>query len=131
MHHPDALPQRDARRWPARHGCPVGRLCHLEVVHASDVLDDAVAGVLSEMSTRKAKCVLVFTDKSDSTRPGPAAIFSAALVFHVMSRAQLRELMVLFVVCSTLTLAVFFLALLLLPFETFNPFSFPRFPGFF
>src|SRR6266849_1664591 len=29
------------------------------------------------------------------------------------------------------SLAVFFLALLLLPFETFNPFSFPRFPGFF
>jgi hypothetical protein len=56
---------------------------------------------------------------------------AAALVLHVMSRAQLRELMVLFVVCSTLTLAVFFLALLLLPFETFNPFSFPRFPGFF
>jgi hypothetical protein len=48
-----------------------------------------------------------------------------------MSRAQLRELMVLFAVCSTLTLAVFFLALLLLPFERFNPFSFPRFPGFF
>jgi hypothetical protein len=48
-----------------------------------------------------------------------------------MSRAQLRELMVLFAVCSTLTLAVFFLALWLLPFETFNPFSFPRFPGFF
>ena len=23
MHHPDALPQGDARRWPARHGCPV------------------------------------------------------------------------------------------------------------
>ena len=43
----------------------------------------------------------------------------------------IRELIVLFVVSSTLTLAVFFLALLLLPFETFNPFSFPRFPGFF
>jgi hypothetical protein len=57
--------------------------------------------------------------------------FAAALGFHVVSRAQLRELMVLFVVCSTLTLAVFFLALSLLPFETFNPFSFPRFPGFF
>ena len=54
-----------------------------------------------------------------------------ALVLHVMSRAQLREFMVLFVVGSTLTLAVFFLALLLLPFETFTPFSFPRFPGFF
>ena len=46
-----------------------------------------------------------------------------------MSRTQLTELMVLFVVGSALTLAVFFLALLLLPFETFNPFSFPRFPG--
>jgi hypothetical protein len=52
---------------------------------------------------------------------------TASLALHVMSRAQLRELMVLFVVGSTLTLAVFFL----LPFETFNPFSFPRFPGFF
>jgi len=48
-----------------------------------------------------------------------------------MSRAQLRELMVLYVVCSTLTLAIFFLALLLLPFETFTPFPFPRFPGSF
>jgi hypothetical protein len=56
---------------------------------------------------------------------------TASLAFHVMSRAQLRELMALFVVGLTLTLAVFFLALLLLPFETFNPSSFPRFPGFF
>jgi len=39
--------------------------------------------------------------------------------------------MVLFVVGSALTLAVFFLALFLLPFETFTPFPFPRFPGFF
>jgi hypothetical protein len=36
-------------------------------------------------------------------------------VLHVMSRARLRELMVLFVVGSALTLAVFFLALFLLP----------------
>jgi hypothetical protein len=48
-----------------------------------------------------------------------------------MSRAQLRELMALFLVGSALTLAVFFLALLLLPFETFRPVPFPRFPGFF
>jgi hypothetical protein len=48
-----------------------------------------------------------------------------------MSRAQLRDLIVLFVVGSALTLAVFFLALLLLPFETFTPFPFPRFHGFF
>jgi hypothetical protein len=56
---------------------------------------------------------------------------AAALVLHVMSCAQLREFMVLFVVGSALTLAVFFLALWLLPFETFTPFPFPRFPGFF
>jgi len=37
--------------------------------------------------------------------------------------------MVLFVVGSAL--AVFFIALLLLPFETFTPVPFPRFPGFF
>jgi hypothetical protein len=34
MHHPDALPQGNVRRWPACHGCPVGRFRHLEVVHA-------------------------------------------------------------------------------------------------
>jgi hypothetical protein len=54
---------------------------------------------------------------------------AAASVLHVMSRAQ--QFMVLLVVGSALTLAVFFLALLLLPFETFTPFPFPRFPGFF
>ena len=42
QHHPDALPQGDPRRWPARHGCPVGRLCHLEVVHASHVFDECI-----------------------------------------------------------------------------------------
>ena len=55
---------------------------------------------------------------------------AAALALHVMSRAELTELMVLFVVGSALTLAVFFLALWLLPFERFPPFSSPRFPGF-
>jgi hypothetical protein len=53
----------------------------------------------------------------------------AALALHVMSRAQLRELVVLFAVGSALTVEVFFLALWLLPFETFTPFPFPRFPG--
>jgi hypothetical protein len=47
-----------------------------------------------------------------------------------MSRAQLRELVVLFVVGSALTLAVFFLALLLLPFERLPPFFSHDFPGF-
>jgi hypothetical protein len=48
-----------------------------------------------------------------------------------MSRARLRELVVLFAISSALTLAVFFLALWLLPFETFTPFPFPRFPALF
>ena len=48
-----------------------------------------------------------------------------------MSRARLRELVVRFAIGSALTLAVFFLALWLLPYETFTPFPFPRFPGFF
>jgi len=48
-----------------------------------------------------------------------------------MSRAQVRELMLLFVIGSALTVAVFFLALWLLPFETFTPFPFPRFPALF
>jgi len=38
---------------------------------------------------------------------------------------------VLFAISSALTLAVFFLALWLLPFETFTPFPFPRSPWFF
>jgi hypothetical protein len=54
---------------------------------------------------------------------------AAALVLHVMSRAQLREFMVLFVIGSALTVAVFFLALWLLPFQAFTPFPFPGFPG--
>jgi hypothetical protein len=44
MHDPRALPQGDARRRPARHGCPVRRLCDLEIVHTGDMLDD-IAGV--------------------------------------------------------------------------------------
>jgi len=38
---------------------------------------------------------------------------------------------VLFAIGSAVTLAVFFLALWLMPFETFTSFPFPRFPGFF
>jgi len=47
-----------------------------------------------------------------------------------MSRAQIRELVALLAVGSTLTVVVFFLALWLLPFERFPIFSVPRFPGF-
>ena len=51
--------------------------------------------------------------------------------FYRCFRARPRELVVLFGIGSVVSLAVFFLALWLLPFETFTPFPFPRFPGFF
>jgi uncharacterized membrane protein len=51
--------------------------------------------------------------------------------FYRRFRARLRELVVLFGIGSVVTLAVFFLALWLLPFGAFTPFPFPRFPGFF
>ena len=121
----------DPRPWPARHGRPVGRFRHLEVIHASDVLDDAVACVVPNIDA-KGEVGLGFHGQVRLDLSWPRCyFFAAALVFHVMSRAQLRELMVLFVVSSALTLAVFFLALFLLPFETFAPFPFPRFPGSF
>jgi hypothetical protein len=41
MHGPRALPQRDPRRRPARHGCSVGRLRHLEVVYPCDLFGNA------------------------------------------------------------------------------------------
>jgi hypothetical protein len=44
MHDPDALPQGDPRLWPAHHGCSIGRHRYLEVVHAGDMLENAVAG---------------------------------------------------------------------------------------
>jgi hypothetical protein len=49
--------------------------------------------------------------------------------FYRRFRAPLRELVVLFGIGSVVTLAVFFLTLWLLPFETFSPFPFPRPPG--
>jgi len=45
-------------------------------------------------------------------------------VLHVMSRAQLREFMALFVIGSALTVAMFFLALWLMPEAAIYPFSF-------
>jgi len=51
--------------------------------------------------------------------------------FYRRFGARLRELVVLLGIGSVVTLAVFYLALWLLPFGAFTPFPFPRFPGFF
>jgi hypothetical protein len=49
VHDPCALAQRDRSRRPTRHGCPVGRFSYLEVIHASNVLDDAGAGLVPDV----------------------------------------------------------------------------------
>ena len=49
LDHSRTLPQGDGRAGPARHGCPVGRFAYLEVVHASDLLDNAVACVVPDV----------------------------------------------------------------------------------
>jgi hypothetical protein len=45
MHDPRAVPQGDARRRPARHGCPVGRFGHLEVDDDGENVVEHLAGV--------------------------------------------------------------------------------------
>jgi hypothetical protein len=66
------LPKSDPGRRPAKHGPPPGKpLDHLEVVHTSDVLDDAAAGVTPDVDA-KGEIRFVFMGKSDSTRPRPA-----------------------------------------------------------
>jgi hypothetical protein len=78
MHDPRALSQGDARRWPARHGCPVGRLCHLEVVHAGDVLDD---------ETRECLAALAVADEAEAGGRGDVACDAA----HAAAPAPKRE----------------------------------------
>ena len=53
------------------------------------------------------------------------------VMFRFVSRAQLREFMALFVIGSALTVAVFFLALWLLPEQPFTPSLFQRIPALF
>jgi hypothetical protein len=51
--HPRALAQRDPRRWPARNRCPVGRFRDLEIIDASDVLEDTGRGASAAAQGRK------------------------------------------------------------------------------
>jgi hypothetical protein len=51
-HAPPGCPA-DARRWPARHSCPVPRLCYLEIVQANDVLDDIVACCVPDIDAER------------------------------------------------------------------------------
>src|SRR4029453_12734707 len=81
MHDPRALPQGDARRWPARHGRPIGRLGHLKILNPGDTLEDTVARGVPDVHA-EGECVLVFEDKSDSTRPGPLVFIPYVVAFR-------------------------------------------------
>jgi hypothetical protein len=75
MHHPDALPQGNARRRPARDCCPVGRLRHLKILNPGDVLEDAVArGVPYVDAEGKVRFGLHGRIRLDS--PAPRAIYT-------------------------------------------------------
>jgi hypothetical protein len=52
----------------ARHGCPVGRLCHLEVVHASDMLNEAVACVPARTASSNLACLSRRSARSSCSR---------------------------------------------------------------
>jgi hypothetical protein len=41
--HPRALAQGNGYPWPALTGCPIGRHCYLEILNASQMLDDLPA----------------------------------------------------------------------------------------
>jgi ATP-dependent DNA ligase len=63
----------------------LGRLCHLEVVHASDVLNDAVAAVVPDVHT-EGEVRLGFLDKSHSTCPGPLLFIPHVVASRSLSR---------------------------------------------
>jgi ATP dependent DNA ligase domain len=75
---PGCLPQRDPRTWPARHGCPVGRYGHLEIVNTGDVLDDAHAGVVPNIHA-KSEVGLGFHGQVRLDSSWPAAIYTPML----------------------------------------------------
>jgi hypothetical protein len=77
MHHPDALPQGDARPWPARHSCPVGRLCYFEVIYPCDVLDDAVACVVPDVRAKSEMRLGLHRGQIRLDWPAPRVIYTS------------------------------------------------------
>jgi bifunctional non-homologous end joining protein LigD len=82
MHDLCALTQRDRRRRPTRHGCPVGRFSHLEVIHASNVLDDAVASLVPDVHA-EGEVRLGLHGQARLDSPWPAGIYTRMLLRSV------------------------------------------------
>jgi bifunctional non-homologous end joining protein LigD len=82
MHDPCALAQRYRRRGPTGHGCPVGRFSYFEVIHASNVLDDAGAGLVPDVHT-EGEVRLGLHGQARLDSPWPAGIYTRMLLRSV------------------------------------------------
>jgi hypothetical protein len=77
MHDPRPLPQRDPGRRPTRHGRPVSRFRHLEVRHAGNVLDDAVASLVPDVHA-ESEVRLGLHGQARLDSPWPAGIYKSS-----------------------------------------------------
>jgi hypothetical protein len=67
---------------PTRHGWPVGRFSHLEVIHASNVLDDAGAGLVPDVHA-EGEVRLGLHGQARLDSPWPAGIYTRMLLRSV------------------------------------------------
>src|SRR5262249_6489234 len=79
---PDALPQRDPRLGPARNRCPIGRHRDLEVVHASDVLDNAVGCVVPNIDAEGKMRLGLHRGKFRLDLPWPVVIYTPIMLLR-------------------------------------------------
>jgi|SRR5262249_9508808 len=82
MDHPDALPQGNARHWPALYRGAVGCLAHLEIINARDVLDNAVAGEVPNVHA-ESKMRLGFHGQVRLDSSWPTGIYTPMLLRRV------------------------------------------------
>jgi hypothetical protein len=82
MHDPRALAQRDPRPWPARNRRPVGRLRNLEVIDASDVLNDAIRGAVPDIHAEGKVDLGLHKGQIPLDWPAPRAIYTPIMLLR-------------------------------------------------
>src|SRR5262245_275375 len=88
---PRTHPHCDPCQGPARYCCPVSCLRHLEIVNASDVLDDAVATVIPDVHA-EGEMRLGFHGQVPLDSSWPAGIYSSCCcVRHLGAIQQDRD----------------------------------------
>src|SRR5262245_66025548 len=75
-HHARILPQRDPRPWPAHDRRPVSRHRNLEVIDASDLLDDAVRGAVPDIHAEGRVALGLHRCQIRLDWPAPRAIYT-------------------------------------------------------